>query len=112
MKTLTGLKQKLTQSILKFKGIIGFRDENSQKDELVLELEAVKREIKKIKEEYERRIAFLENELLKIKSDKKLQSVKKSEEIESSEDEDLKLIGDIETLRKEVLQVLEELERE
>jgi maltodextrin utilization protein YvdJ len=112
MKTLTGLKQKLTQSILKFKGIIGFRDKNSQKDELVLELEAIKREIKKIKEEYERRIAFLENELLKIKSDKKLQSVKKSEEIESSEDEDLKLIGDIETLRKEVLQVLEELERE
>ncbi len=112
MRALKDLKQKLTQPILKIKSIISPRKKNSQESALALELEAVKKEIKKIKEEYERRITSLENELKEIKNNEKLRSIKKSEEIEASEEENLKLISDLETLRKEVLQALEELEKE
>ncbi|MEM3552020.1 MAG: hypothetical protein QXE15_00080 [Candidatus Bathyarchaeia archaeon] len=103
------LKQKLIHSILEFRNKINFRRKTTKKDVLALELEAIKMEIKKIKDEYEKRITFLENELLKRKN-KELQLTKNSEELESSEE--LKLINDIEVLRKEVLQVLEELEKE
>jgi len=105
--------QSLTKFILKFKNIFHFKkEENELKDKLISELEAVKQEIKEIKNKYEEKIAFLESEISKIKNAQKLKSKNNNEEIKDGYEEALELNSDIEALRKEVLQALEELEKE
>lgn|GEM_PF-1895600 len=109
------LKQRLIQFILKIKK--SNSKENHKKDDFFSELEAIKLEIEKIKNEYEKRISSLEKEILKIKSNNKMQPMKMEEKLKETsqfevEHEELKLTNDIEELRKEVLQILEELEKE
>jgi hypothetical protein len=105
--------QSLTKFALKLKGIFQFKKEQNQKNKLISELEAVKQEIEKIKSEYERRIAFLEAEISRIRNAQELkQKTEKKLKENDYEEGSLELSSDIEALRKEVLQALEELDKE
>ncbi|MBS7655254.1 hypothetical protein KEJ50_01960 [Candidatus Bathyarchaeota archaeon] len=106
--------QSLTKFILKLKNVFHFeKEEPPLKDKLISELEAVKQEIEEIKNKYEEKIAFLESEISKIKNAQELKNKNINERLkENGREEALELSSDIEALRREVLQVLEELEKE